>query len=1142
MRRKISNKTLPLLLAVCLILGMLSLSAVAEDGEPGDFKEPADSSITEHGSPDEPELPVKAGVLFAGPRAELVEPGAEPVEPEDDETPAPEDEEDEGEDGEDEEGADPDVVIIIEEDDHGDTVLYLPEGMAVTRTSLLKGVTAMDENGEPVDVEAADTDGLDLQNPQPRMTDELPEPYMITYEAEHPETGEVFTAVREVFVTAAIMPMSLFSGTCGAYLTWTYDDATTVLTITGSGAMYDYSLFDWQHTDPIYNENAPWKAYRDQITRVILPDGLTYIGEYAFCRCTALQSVDFPISSLTDIGEGAFAGYNNVPGCTSLQSVTLPDGLLSIGDKAFAYSGLKSIVIPDSVTTLGGGAFSDCEDLISAKVGSGITVLGGSDFLNDLKLTTVELPDGLKEIGDSSFSCCWELAAINVPSGLEVVGESAFYTCYKLSSFPLPNTVTGIGAQAFYGTRLSGVFTIPANAEIKNHTSTGKFISPFPNCHFITGFAVAPGSTRYTSVDGVLLSADKKTLISCPAGKEGHFVIPDEVTGFASSAFAGCGGIESGSFNPYGGDVSRDLWVTLSGTLNNIVDSPFAGCPLMKVIVPENVASVSYNAFGIEFDNRGNVFCYYDSDFYNWVLTQPWPIKPTYLPHRGTLLANMPTTIYQNIPYEFLFKTSVPNNTGVKFDLDPALPSGLTLATARTLKTTKSDALLLRREYYLPGTIYGSTSYVDTSRTYTLKVWQEDVPRSVFEIVIEFTFKYEPTPENELLFNKRTGTGLLNKYALVKDTLRDRLVAIGDLKTVEGYTGDVYAITGEKTSVVDQKMEIDAEYKMFDSLWLDGKVLQPDQYEADEGSTVVTLLAQTIQNLDNGEHTAAAAFIQTDPNAGWQHTDLTSTTKVASDLDFVAQTFVVKWGSDPVTGSNNTSRSTRRNNTGNNNTIGANNPVGTNDPAGATEPTATTDPAGTTAPAGTTDLTGTTDPAGTTEPGGGDAGNTGGAGGGGAPAPTAGPEAVSGLPTDESGNFFFNLDGSSAPMQIRIDIPLDEFDGLRVDGELWTQGEDYTVTSGSTILTIAAARLEQLAVGDHTIEAIFAGQTVEIAFALNKPAATDSANAPAISDFPAAESGSGSTLPIAAGIAAALLLAVVVIWRARFKRRTGVAE
>lgn len=104
------------------------------------------------------------------------------------------------------------------------------------------------------------------------------------------------------------------SGTCGDNLTWTYVNAKQTLTISGNGEMYNY------------NNKAPWGNYPIRV--LILENGVSTIGHYAFCRQEKLESVTIP-NSLTSIGSSAF--YN----CSSLTSINIPNSVTSIGNSAF---------------------------------------------------------------------------------------------------------------------------------------------------------------------------------------------------------------------------------------------------------------------------------------------------------------------------------------------------------------------------------------------------------------------------------------------------------------------------------------------------------------------------------------------------------------------------------------------------------------------------------------------------------------------------------------------------------------------------------------------------------------------------------------------------------------------------------------
>ena len=132
------------------------------------------------------------------------------------------------------------------------------------------------------------------------------------------------------------------SGTCGPNLKWHLTD-NGVLTISGKGEMYDY-LED-------YNR-LPWS--KSDIKRIIIGDGVTTIGGFAFASCSALTSVTIP-NSVTTIGWSTFAS------CSALTSITIPNSVTTIGSRAFKdCSALTSVTIPNSVTTIGLAAFCFC--------------------------------------------------------------------------------------------------------------------------------------------------------------------------------------------------------------------------------------------------------------------------------------------------------------------------------------------------------------------------------------------------------------------------------------------------------------------------------------------------------------------------------------------------------------------------------------------------------------------------------------------------------------------------------------------------------------------------------------------------------------------------------------------------------------
>ena len=139
------------------------------------------------------------------------------------------------------------------------------------------------------------------------------------------------------------------SGKCGDNLTWSYNNG--VLTISGSGAMYDYPVYD----TPGSSQCMPWYACKSSITAVNIAEGVTSIGACAFWGCSSLASVTTP-STISTIGFGAFTD------CTRLQQATIKSGF--VGESAFIRcTALNTVTVGSGVTGFGISAFENCTGL-----------------------------------------------------------------------------------------------------------------------------------------------------------------------------------------------------------------------------------------------------------------------------------------------------------------------------------------------------------------------------------------------------------------------------------------------------------------------------------------------------------------------------------------------------------------------------------------------------------------------------------------------------------------------------------------------------------------------------------------------------------------------------------------------------------
>jgi len=236
---------------------------------------------------------------------------------------------------------------------------------------------------------------------------------------------QIASILLTVMMIVTLLPLGLMdtawaatvvdSGSCGKNgdnVTWKLTSEGT-LTISGTGDMADFDYWN--------GNGAPWLRVRLQAKKVIIQDGVTSIGSYAFYDCDALANVIIS-NGLTNIGNYAF--YR----CTRLANVT----------------------IPASVTAIGWGAFQGCRSLKSVKIPSGVSSIDSYTFTDCTSLINVTIPTSVTSIGKCAFMGCTGLTDIKLPTLLEVIDWRVFYGCTKLTNISIPKSVTYINEGAFY--------------------------------------------------------------------------------------------------------------------------------------------------------------------------------------------------------------------------------------------------------------------------------------------------------------------------------------------------------------------------------------------------------------------------------------------------------------------------------------------------------------------------------------------------------------------------------------------------------------------------------------------------------------------------------------------------------------------
>ena len=309
------------------------------------------------------------------------------------------------------------------------------------------------------------------------------------------------------------------------------------------------------------------------------PSQLTAIGAEAAANTPALTEVAVP-SKAASLGEGAFAS-------SGITRLSLPDSLTSIPARLVKNSSLLTeAVVGNAVTEIGEAAFSAAHSLkgLSVRQADGSTAPGfpsslvtiGQEAFNATGLGSVDLPASVRTIGDAAFNAIERLSHVGLNEGLVSIGSSAFRTT-GITEIVIPDSVTTVGSSAF--SECSAL----TSAHIGRGVEAGQLSDAFTSSRQLSGFTVAPDNASYEAVDGVLYSKDHTSLVVYPAGKGSGttYTVLDETTR-----------IESGAFNsaPLKG-------VVLPSSLRSIGDWAFSGSYLESLVLPKAFETFGECAF-----------------------------------------------------------------------------------------------------------------------------------------------------------------------------------------------------------------------------------------------------------------------------------------------------------------------------------------------------------------------------------------------------------------------------------------------------------------------------------------------------------------------------------------------------------------
>ena len=246
------------------------------------------------------------------------------------------------------------------------------------------------------------------------------------------------------------------------------DDGKYDLHFIGTGAIKDFAAAT---EDTAWRNNTLWGAeeYYENIAKVIFEDGITRIGNSTL-ESISVESVYLP-DSLTSIGKLAFLHTYSADKMGSEYALVLPENCTELGESAFARcDAIQSITLPEGLKTISKGIFAHNENLKSVTIPSTIETIEYGALMCCSALESVVLNEGIKSIGQYAFQKCTSLKIINFPSTIETIAQYAFQDCSALEEVDL-SEVRSLGDNSSWAfSNCSGLKTFKINTNLNSST------------------------------------------------------------------------------------------------------------------------------------------------------------------------------------------------------------------------------------------------------------------------------------------------------------------------------------------------------------------------------------------------------------------------------------------------------------------------------------------------------------------------------------------------------------------------------------------------------------------------------------------------------------------------------------------------
>ena len=345
--------------------------------------------------------------------------------------------------------------------------------------------------------------------------------------------------------------------------------------------------------------------YAQKVTKVNFNSNLEVIDNDAFQATTKLENITFEApSKIKTIGTFAFQG-------SGLTELNIPASLQVVSWSAFGSTKLKKVTVADGsqLQSINTGAFNGCKDLeeFTFEGSSTLNKIQADAFSGDDKLKSFVIPEKVTVLERGAFNGASGLETIifKQPATMTVIGEGAFQNAKALKRIELPSTVTTISKDAF--NTCSSLTEVVIPASVTTIDATG-----FQECAKLEKFTVDKNNTVYSSVDGFLLSKDKKKLVSFPPAKANTYytMLPPTIETIGKQAFYFVQALENVTI-PEKVKKIEDFAFDRVGNLNTIA---FLGKTPITDVAPSAFNPANVDKSKIDLSVRKDAKAAFDSD------------------------------------------------------------------------------------------------------------------------------------------------------------------------------------------------------------------------------------------------------------------------------------------------------------------------------------------------------------------------------------------------------------------------------------------------------------------------------------------------------------------------------------------------